>query len=71
MHCCYELYGGRVLCAMLSAIGRLACAFFQVVGFTLGIEDILLTEQVSFFSRILQIFHNFYCICIVLLLIRV
>ena len=48
MHCCYELYGGRILCAMLSAIGRLACAFFQVVGFTLGIEDILLTQQVSY-----------------------
>ncbi|XP_053205787.1 DNA-directed RNA polymerase I subunit RPA1-like [Panonychus citri] len=42
IHCCYELYGGKVSNALLTAIARLCTVFLQIHGgVTLGIEDIL------------------------------
>jgi DNA-directed RNA polymerase I subunit RPA1 len=44
VHACHELYGGIVASQLLSSLGRLFTAFLQLShGFTLGIEDILVT----------------------------
>lgn len=45
IHCIYELYGGTCASKMLSAFGKLFQAFLQWEGFTLGIEDILITHE--------------------------
>ncbi|EFN81707.1 DNA-directed RNA polymerase I subunit RPA1 [Harpegnathos saltator] len=45
IHCIYELYGGTCASKMLSAFGKLFQAFLQWNGFTLGIEDILITRE--------------------------
>lgn len=45
IHCTYELYGGTCASKMLSAFGKLFQAFLQWEGFTLGIEDILITRE--------------------------
>ncbi|CAN8009938.1 unnamed protein product [Ixodes pacificus] len=44
VHVCYELYGGAISSLVLTAFARLFTHFLQThVGFTLGIEDILVT----------------------------
>ncbi|XP_032689427.1 DNA-directed RNA polymerase I subunit RPA1 isoform X2 [Odontomachus brunneus] len=45
IHCIYELYGSMYASKMLSAFGKLFQAFLQWDGFTLGIEDILITRE--------------------------
>ncbi|XP_070563725.1 DNA-directed RNA polymerase I subunit RPA1-like [Ptychodera flava] len=46
VHCCYELYGGKVSGRLLTCLGRLFTSFLQTIsGFTLGVEDILVTAK--------------------------
>lgn len=46
VHVCYELYGGAVSSLVLSAFARLFTHYLQIFsGFTLGIEDILVTDK--------------------------
>ncbi|XP_052811236.1 DNA-directed RNA polymerase I subunit RPA1-like isoform X2 [Mya arenaria] len=45
VHCSYELYGGGVAGQMLTCFGRLFMNFLQQRGFTLGVEDILVTRK--------------------------
>ncbi|XP_036139810.1 DNA-directed RNA polymerase I subunit RPA1 isoform X2 [Monomorium pharaonis] len=47
IHCIYELYGGVCASRMLSAFGRLFQMFLQCDGFTLGVEDILITRKID------------------------
>lgn len=42
-----QLYGGAVANQLLSALGRLFTAFLQLHGFSLGVEDILVTPKVG------------------------
>lgn len=46
VHCCYELYGGSLAGELLTCLGRLFTSFIQLRGFTLGVEDILLKQEV-------------------------
>ncbi|OQR80094.1 DNA-directed RNA polymerase I subunit RPA1-like, partial [Tropilaelaps mercedesae] len=46
VHVCYELYGGEVSSLILSGFARLFTHYLQIMhGFTLGIRDILVTEE--------------------------
>lgn len=46
VHVCYELYGGATSSLVLTAFARLFTHYLQLhAGFTLGIEDILVTEK--------------------------
>jgi DNA-directed RNA polymerase I subunit RPA1 len=45
VHCCYELYGGETSSKLLTNFGKLFTAYIQVRGFTLGVQDILLTNE--------------------------
>nr|XP_054764131.1 DNA-directed RNA polymerase I subunit RPA1-like [Lytechinus pictus] len=46
VHCIYELYGGSIAGKLLSHFGRLFTTFLQQhTGFTLGPEDIIVTEK--------------------------
>jgi DNA-directed RNA polymerase I subunit RPA1 len=45
VHCCYELYGGMIASKLLTSFGKLFTTFLQQRGFTLGVEDILLTAE--------------------------
>lgn len=45
IHCCYELYGGAVTGQMITCFGRLFTNYLQWIGFTLGVEDILLCRK--------------------------
>ncbi|XP_075529481.1 RNA polymerase I subunit RpI1 isoform X2 [Dermacentor variabilis] len=46
VHVCYELYGGATSSLVLSAFARLFTHYLQTfTGFTLGIEDILVTDK--------------------------
>ncbi|KYN44618.1 DNA-directed RNA polymerase I subunit RPA1 [Trachymyrmex septentrionalis] len=47
IHCIYELYGAICANEMLSAFGRLFQMFLQCDGFTLGVEDILITPEIN------------------------
>lgn len=47
VHCCYELYGGSVSGELLTSLGRLFTSFLQLRGFTLGVEDILLQDDMD------------------------
>lgn len=47
IHCIFELYGGTCASKMLSAFGRLFQMFLQCDGFTLGVEDILITREID------------------------
>lgn len=47
IHCIYELYGGICASKMLSAFGRLFQMFLRCEGFTLGVEDILITPEID------------------------
>lgn len=44
VHCCYELYGGKISTQLLTCLGRLFTNFLQMTGFTLGIKDILMLD---------------------------
>lgn len=45
VHAFCELYGGQYSCRLLSCFSRLFTTFLQLRGFTLGVEDILVTPQ--------------------------
>ncbi|VDP18285.1 unnamed protein product [Soboliphyme baturini] len=45
VHCVYELYGPRAACHLLSCFSRLFTTYLQQHGFTLGIEDVLVSEK--------------------------
>lgn len=45
VHAFCELYGGLYSCRLLSCFSRLFTTFLQLRGFTLGVEDILVTPQ--------------------------
>ncbi|XP_011494628.1 PREDICTED: DNA-directed RNA polymerase I subunit RPA1 [Ceratosolen solmsi marchali] len=45
IHCVFELYGGTTSSKMLSAFGKVFQAYLQTIGFTLGIEDILVKPK--------------------------
>ncbi|KAL6257208.1 hypothetical protein P5V15_012135 [Pogonomyrmex californicus] len=45
IHCVYELYGGICASEMLSAFGKVFQIFLRNEGFTLGVEDILITGK--------------------------
>lgn len=47
IHCIFELYGGVCASKMLSAFGKLFQIFLQCDGFTLGVEDILITCEID------------------------
>jgi len=47
IHCIYELYGAICASKMLSAFGRLFQMFLQFDGFTLSVEDILITRKID------------------------
>lgn len=47
VHACQELYGGGVANRLLSALGCLFTTFLQLHGFTLGVEDILIRQEVG------------------------
>ncbi len=55
-----QLYGGQVAGRILTALARLFTAFLQLRGFTLGVEDILVTASVT--SRQQHIHNNNYAI---------
>ena len=45
IHAFSELYGGQYSCRLLSCFSRLFTTFLQLRGFTLGVEDILVTPE--------------------------
>ncbi|XP_030388512.1 DNA-directed RNA polymerase I subunit RPA1 isoform X2 [Scaptodrosophila lebanonensis] len=45
IHCMYELYGGEVSTCLLTAFTKVFTFFLQLEGFTLGVKDILVTEE--------------------------
>lgn len=45
IHCVFELYGGLTSSKMLSAFGKVFQTYLQTIGFTLGIEDILVKKK--------------------------
>lgn len=44
IHCFFELYGGKYSAQLLSAFSKLFTVYLQFDAFTLGVEDILVTE---------------------------
>ncbi|KAI8773138.1 DNA-directed RNA polymerase I subunit RPA1 [Biomphalaria glabrata] len=47
VHCCYELYGGEMAGKFLTYLGRLFTSFLQMVGFSLGVGDILVQRRAN------------------------
>ncbi|CAG0897253.1 unnamed protein product [Cyprideis torosa] len=47
LHCSYELFGGSVSCALLSAFSRMLTFHLQQYGFTVGYSDILCTDKAN------------------------
>ena len=45
IHAFSELYGGQYSCRLLSSFSRLFTSYLQLRGFTLGVEDILVTPE--------------------------
>ncbi|KJE89112.1 RNA polymerase I largest subunit [Capsaspora owczarzaki ATCC 30864] len=45
VHACYELYGADVAGRLLTAFSRLFTIFLQYHGFTIGVEDLVLTPD--------------------------
>lgn len=47
IHCCFELYGSRIAVQILSCLSRLFTRYLQWHGFTLGVADILVTDEAN------------------------
>jgi len=47
VHCLYELYGGDIAGKLLTYLGRLFTTFLQMMGFSLGVGDILVTDDAN------------------------
>lgn len=47
IHCVYELYGEMYASKLLSALAKLFQTFLRYNGFTLGVEDILITDKID------------------------
>ena len=45
IHSFSELYGGQYSCRLLSSFSRLFTSYLQLRGFTLGVQDILVTRK--------------------------
>ncbi|XP_058804040.1 DNA-directed RNA polymerase I subunit RPA1 [Phymastichus coffea] len=45
IHCVFELYGGDTSSKLLSAFGKVFQSYLQMIGFTLGIQDILVKKK--------------------------
>lgn len=45
IHSFSELYGGQYACRLLSSFSRLFTSYLQLRGFTLGVQDILVTRK--------------------------
>ncbi|XP_068633088.1 DNA-directed RNA polymerase I subunit RPA1 [Battus philenor] len=45
VHCMYELYGGDSSSALLSSFSKVFTFYLQWLGFTLGVKDILVTDE--------------------------
>lgn len=45
IHCFFELYGGKYSAHLLSAFSKLFTVYLQFDAFTLGVQDILVTEE--------------------------
>ncbi|XP_015379062.1 PREDICTED: DNA-directed RNA polymerase I subunit RPA1 isoform X1 [Diuraphis noxia] len=52
VHCFYELYGGKYSAQLLSAFSKLFTVYLQCDAFTLGVEDILVTEKADHLRQI-------------------
>lgn len=48
IHCFFELYGGKYSAQLLSAFSKLFTVYLQSDAFTLGVEDILVTEKADY-----------------------
>ncbi|XP_050436612.1 DNA-directed RNA polymerase I subunit RPA1 [Adelges cooleyi] len=48
IHCFYELYGGKYSSKLLSAFSKLFTVYLQFDAFTLGVEDILVTDKANY-----------------------
>lgn len=48
IHCFFELYGGKYSAQLLSAFSKLFTVYLQFDAFTLGVEDILVTESANY-----------------------
>ena len=55
---CLQLYGGAVAGNLLTCFGRLFLNFLQMRGFTLGVEDILVTKSVRDFFHSIVALHS-------------
>ena len=53
----FQLYGGAVAGNLLTCFGRLFLNFLQMRGFTLGVEDILVTKSVRIVFVLLLFIH--------------
>lgn len=47
IHCFFELYGGKYSAQLLSAFSKLFTVYLQFDAFTLGVKDILVTENAN------------------------
>ncbi|XP_065055867.1 DNA-directed RNA polymerase I subunit RPA1-like [Rhopilema esculentum] len=47
VHCVYEVYGGVTSGKLLSALARLFTIYLRLRGFSLGVEDILVTQKAN------------------------
>ena len=55
----FQLYGGSVAGQILTCFGRLFISFLQSTrGFSLGVQDILVTKKVSIYKYSLIVFYG-------------
>lgn len=47
IHCCFELYGPKIAVQIISCFSRLFTRYLQWNGFTLGVADILVTDEAN------------------------
>lgn len=45
VHACYELYGPKTSGLLLTALGKLFVFYLQMVGFSCGVDDLLLNKE--------------------------
>uniref|UniRef100_A0A1A9ZZT2 DNA-directed RNA polymerase subunit n=1 Tax=Glossina pallidipes TaxID=7398 RepID=A0A1A9ZZT2_GLOPL len=51
IHCMFELYGGKISTNVLTALAKLLTTFLQREGFSLGVKDILVTNEADNLRR--------------------
>ena len=45
VHACYELYGAKIAGLLLTALGKVFVFYLQMIGFTCGMDDLLLNSE--------------------------